>query len=258
MNPFDQKPIVMDDCLMDWAAMYPLPYDKRTVDPYTRTRVILMSGTEFENVWYTHQLSRHQPDQEVRRQVALIRRVEQQQQKAVAMLKPPDETVLEHTIGYEQLAVDLTAALAKREREEIVRDALNFALLEDFDHLYRYAQLLDMDQGVKAEDLVGRYTEVMPARPTIAHHRYPFDSIKPHIDNKQSNLETKLCVGIITAAEQQTMNFYMNVCNSYKTDRGRKLYEEIGMVEEQHVTEYGSLMDVNASWLEGLLMHQYT
>ena len=258
MNPFDQKPIVMNDCLMDWAGMYPLPYDKRTVDPYTRTRVILMSGTEFENVWYTHQLSRHQPDQEVRRQVALIRRSEQQQQKAVAMLKPLDETVLEHTIGYEQLAVDLTAALAKREREEIVRNALNFALLEDFDHLYRYAQLLDMDQGVKAEDLVGRYTEVMPARPTIAHHRYPFDSIKPHIDCKQASLETKLCVGIITAAEQQTMNFYMNVCNSYKTDRGRKLYEEIGMIEEQHVTEYGSLMDVNASWLEGLLMHQYT
>ena len=30
------------------------------------------------------------------------------------------------------------------------------------------------------------------------------------------------------------------------------------MVEEQHVSQYGSLMDVHQGWLEGLLMHQYT
>ena len=30
----------------------------------------------------------------------------------------------------------------------------------DFDHLYRYADLLDFDTGEKAEDLVGRYTEI--------------------------------------------------------------------------------------------------
>ena len=29
------------------------------------------------------------------------------------------------------------------------------------------------------------------------------------------------------------------------------------MVEEQHVSQYGSLMDVHQGWLEGLLMHQY-
>ena len=34
--------------------------------------------------------------------------------KKIACLKPLDETVLEHTIGYEQLAVDLTAILAQR------------------------------------------------------------------------------------------------------------------------------------------------
>ena len=69
---------------------------------------------------------------------------------------------------------------------------------------------------------------------------------------------TKLAVGIITAAEQQTMNYYMNVCGLYPTELGRKLYQEIGMVEEQHVSQYGGLMDVRESWLEGLLMHQYT
>ena len=258
MNPFKEKSWPLEECLMNWRAMSPAPYDKRAIDPYSRTRVILMNGTEFENVWFSHQFSRHCPDNDLRRSLALLRRSEQHQQKFVAALKPDDETLLEHTIGYEQLAVDLTAHLALREPDEHVRNALNFALLEDFDHLYRYADFLDMEDGVHAEDLVGRYTEIMPARPTIAHHRHPFDEIKKPIDSREAALETKLIVGVITAAEQQTMHYYMNVCAAYPTAPGRALYREIGMVEEQHVSQYGSLMDVNCTWLENLLMHQYT
>ena len=258
MNPFKEHPKRLDDCLMDWRAMAPAPYDKHTVDPYTRTRVILMNGTEFENVWFSHQFSRNCDNGDLRRSLALLRRSEQQQQKLLSALKPADETTLEHTIGYEQLAVDLTAHLAKRDPDEHVRNALNFALLEDFDHLYRYANLLDMETGVHAEDLVGRYTEVMPGRPTVSHHRYPFDSIKPPINSKSADPQTRLFVGIITAAEQQTMNYYMNLSAAYPNDLGRALYREIGMVEEQHVSQYGSLMDVNCTWLENLLTHQYT
>ena len=257
MNPFSENPRKLNDMLMDWGQMYAAPYDKNAVDPYTRTRVILMNGTEFEAVWFSHQFSRHCPDNELRRQIALIRRSEQQQQKLISMLKPPDETILEHTIGYEQLAVDLTAGLAQMVPDEYVKKALDFALLEDFDHLYRYANLLEMESGVYAENLVGRYTEIMPGRPTVSEHRYPFDSIKRHID-KDAALMTKLAVGTITAAEQQTMNFYMNTCGMYASELGRKLYQEIGMIEEQHVTHYGSLMDVNETWLACLLMHQYT
>ena len=258
MNPFKEKAISLEQCIMDWSRLYPAAYDKHTVDPYTRTRVILMNGAEFEAVWYSHQFSRHSDNNDVRRQLALMRRLEQQQQKLISALKPVDETILEHTIGYEQLAVDLTAGLALRERDEYVKRALDFALLEDFDHLYRYADLLDMDAGLKAEELVGRYTEIMPGRPTIAHHRHPYDSIKRHICDRDAALTTRLAVGIITAAEQQTMNFYMNVNGAYMNERGRRLYQEIGMIEEQHVTQYGSLMDTTSTWMEGLLMHQYT
>ena len=62
---------------------------------------------------------------------------------------------------------------------------------------------------------------------------------------------------IIVAGEQQTMNFYMNVGNRYPDDLGRSLYLEIGMVEEQHVTHYGGLLDPNCTWLENLLLHDY-
>ncbi len=257
MNPFNEKPISIENALQNWQQMYPKPYDKREVDPYTKTRIILMNGTEFEANWFSHQLCRHTCDNDLRRDLALSRMVEKQQQLKISLFKPANETPLEHTIGYEQLAVDLTAELAKRELDCNVKTALDFALLEDFDHLYRYANLLEMEQGVYAEWLVGRYTEIMPGRPTIAHHRFPMDNVKRCINSKKSEVQTVLNTMIITAAEQQTMNYYMNITNFACSDISRKLYQEIALVEEEHVTQYESLMDANGSWLEMLLWHEY-
>ncbi|MDD3947665.1 MAG: hypothetical protein PHI19_07490 [Clostridia bacterium] len=257
MNPFEQKPLSPHK-FMDWKTIYPESYDKNATDPYSKIRVILINGAEFEQVWFLHQFFRHETNNDIRREIALVRRTEQQQQKRIACLKPLNESILEHTIGYEQLAVDLTSELAQREKDMYVKQALDFALLEDFDHLYRYADLLEMEYGVLAEKLVGNYTEIMPGRPTISEHRHPYDDVKRFTNYKVSDPITKLNVGIITAAEQQTMNYYMNVCNLYTTDIGRKLYQEIGMIEEQHVTTYGGLMDTTCTWLESWLEHEYT
>lgn len=258
-NPFEQRPITLEQTFMDWNAMYPRPYDKNTVNPYTKTRIILMNGTEFEAQWFSRNFSRHCPDNELRRELAMMRRTEQQQQKRISCLKPKDETILEHTIGYEQLAVDLTAAMAQKECDCDVRNAMNLALLEDFDHLYRYSNLLDLEYGTDPKKLVGGYTEIMPGRPTIAEHRCPKDSIFRDINNKKASLLTQLHVNIITAAEQQTMNYYMNVAPLYcKSDIGRRLYQEIGMIEEEHVSQYESLKDTRVTWLEDLLLHEYT
>ena len=257
MNPFNEKPICVEKGLQSFCEMYPKPYNKKEVDPYTKTRIILMNGTEFEANWFSHQFARHTDDNDLRRELALTRATEKQQQLKISLLKPANESILEHTISYEQLAVDLTAELAKHECDCNVKRALDFALLEDFDHLYRYANLLDMEQGIYAEYLVGRYTEIMPGRPTIAHHRYPMDNVRKNIDAKNADTRTVLNTMIITAAEQQTMNYYMNVTNFACTDLSRRLYQEIALVEEEHVTHYEALMDPNATWLEMLLWHEY-
>lgn len=257
MNPFNEKGINPERALLNWSEMYPLSYDKRNVNPYTKTRIILMNGTEFEANWFSHQFARHCGDNDLRRELALTREIEKQQQLKVSLLKPANETILEHTIGYEQLAVDLTAELAKREKDCNVKKALDFALLEDFDHLYRYSNLLDMTEGSDPAHLVGKYTEIMPGRPTISHHRYPKDNVRKSINSKLADVQTVLDTMIITAAEQQTMNYYMNVTNFATNDMARKLYQEIAMVEEEHVTHYESLMDPNATWLEMLLWHEY-
>lgn len=258
-NPFEEKPYPIDKIYMNWDTMYPCPYNKETADPYTKCRIVLMNGTEFEAQWFSRNFSRHCNDNDLRRSLAMVRRSEQQQQKRISVLKPKDETILEHTITYEQLAVDLTAVLAKQETNCNVKNALNFALLEDFDHLYRYSNLLDYEYNSCPEKLVGGYTEITPARPTISEHRYPSDSIFNPISNQTASMLTKLNVNTITAAEQQTMNYYMNVAPLYcKSDLGRRLYQEIGMIEEEHVSQYESLKDPTATWLEDLLMHEYT
>lgn len=258
MNPFKELPKDSKITYASWNALAVKPYDKNATGPYTKTRVILMNGTEFESNMFLHQLNRHCLNNDVRRIVAEVRRQEQQQQKRISALKPLDETILEHTIGYEQLAVDLTAEMAQKEPNPFVKAQLDFALLEDFDHLYRYADLLDMEEGVHAERLVGAYTEITPGRPTIVEHRHPHDDIRRYINCWQDELITRLHTGIITAAEQQTMNYYMNISGFYHSDLGRKLYTEIAMIEEQHVSGYGSLMDPSSTWLESWVMHEYT
>ena len=258
MNPFSQLPKDSKINYSSWKELYPKAYDKNAVSPYTKTRVILMNGTEFESNWFLHQFHRHCLNNDVRRALAYVRRQEQQQQKRISALKPIDETILETTIAYEQLAVDLTVDLAKTEPNPFVKAQLDFALLEDFDHLYRYSDLLDSEQGIKGEILVGGYTEITPGRPTISEHRHPNDDVRKYINCWQDALITRLHTAIITAAEQQTMNYYMNIGAFYHSDMGRKLYSEIAQIEEQHVTGYGALMDPSSTWFESWVMHEYT
>ena len=258
MNPFKELPKNSKFNYPSYSNFLAKPYDKNETDPYTKTRVILMNGTEFESNWFLHHFNRHCLNNDVRRVIAGVRREEQFQQKRISSLKPINESILETTIGYEQLAVDLTADLAQKEPNPFVKAQLDFALLEDFDHLYRYANLLDMEEGVHAQKLVGEYTEITPARPTVAEHRHPNDDIRRYINCWQDSLITRLHANIITAAEQQTMNYYMNVGSFYHSDLGRKLYNEIAMIEEQHVTGYGSLIDPSSTMFESWVMHEYT
>lgn len=258
INPFLEKKAISVDKFVSVNDYSPKPYNKATTSPFTKTRIILLNGAEFEQNWFLHQFHRNCSNNDLRREIAQIRRHEQHQQKIISGLKPVDETDLETTIAYEQLAIDLTAILARHVKDDNVKDALNFALLEDFDHLYRFANLLESEQGIDANTLTGGYTEITPGRPTIAEPRHPFDEINEHISMEIADPFTKLVVSIITAGEQQTMNYYMNIAGFHPTEIGRKLYSEIAMIEEQHVTEYGSLMDTSCTWLENWLVHEYT
>lgn len=259
MNPLKHQTKELSEYFMSLEKMYPKAYDKNKTLPYTKTRVILMNGTEYESVWFLHQFARHCNNDEIKEVISVVRSQEQQQQKLIACLKPLDESILETTIGYEQLAIDLTATLAQNDKDKANIEALNFALLEDFDHLYRFSNLMMLDdEDAQPDFLVGKFTEIMPGRPTLAHYRFPVDNLRKAMDANKSGIYSKLVAGIITAAEQQTMNYYMNISQWYKNDLGRKLYAEIAMVEEEHVSQYESLKDPTCSWLEQWVLHEYT
>jgi hypothetical protein len=256
-DPLDNAGIPIEDQFRNWSELNVEPYDKRTVDPYTRTRVILMNGIEVESILFSHQFARHTDNLEIKRALAASRRAEAQQQKAVNGLNPGEQTPLETTIGYEQVAVDLTAWLARHEPDPMLKQALDFALLEDFDHLYRYANLYDLLHGGQADDITQHLTEITPGRPTMLEHRHPHDEVRGHYETHAVDPLSRMHVMTIVAAEQQTMNFYMN----HGTDRiepiARGTSAEIALIEEQHVTHYESLLDPLDSWIAQWLFHEY-
>ncbi|MET7933199.1 hypothetical protein [Streptomyces sp. NPDC005322] len=256
-NPLEQRGIPLDRQVRNWRELDVSPIDPDRCDPYTRCRIIAMNGIEVEAIMFSHHMARHCPDQEVRRQLASTRYTEAQQQRVVNWLLPGVASVLETTIAYEQVAVDLTAWVARMEPDPYLTQAYEFGVLEDFDHLYRYANLYEMIEHRKAEEIVQGLTEVMPGRPTKLHHRHPVDNVRDPYDRHQVNPLSKLHALTIMAAEQQTMNFYMNVGPQYMEPIARQLYQEIGLIEEEHVTHYESLVDPGETWWEQLVNHEY-
>ncbi|MEU8318710.1 hypothetical protein AB0C33_10115 [Nonomuraea sp. NPDC048881] len=256
-DPLQERGIPLDEQLRDWRELNVSPIDPDHADPYTRCRIITMNGIETEAVLFSHQLARHCTDLELKRQLARVRHIEAQQQKAVNWLLPGVASVLETTIAYEQVAVDLTAWVARMEPDPYLTQAYQFGVLEDFDHLYRYANLYEMIEHRKAEKIVDGVTEVMPGRPTYLHHRDPVDNVREPYDRHRTEPLSKLHALTVMAAEQQTMNFYMNVGPLAMEPIARQLYQEIAMVEEEHVTHYESLVDPGESWWEMLLNHEY-
>ena len=166
-NPLQEKGIPLDRQLRNWSELNVEPYDKDSVHPFSRCRGIVMNGIEVEAIIFSHQMARNTLDPQVKQKLAYMRRIEQQQQKAVNWLIPGDESTLEVTLGYEQVAVDLTSWVAQNEPDPYLKQVYDFGLLEDFDHLYRYANLYELFDDKKAEKIVGELPEITPGRPTI-------------------------------------------------------------------------------------------
>lgn len=256
-NPLRERGIPMEKQFRNWSELNVTPYDKKTVHPYSRTRGILMNGIEVEAVMFSHTMARHTVDPKIKQQLALVRRAEAQQQKAINWLIPGDETTLEVTLGYEQVAVDLTAWIAQNEPDAYLKQVYDFGLLEDFDHLYRYANLYQLLEGKKAETIVDSLTEITPGRPTVFEHRDPRDEIRRPMTAMAADPQSILNALTVMSAEQQTMNFYMTIGNRPLEPLARGLYAEIAEIEEQHVSHYESILDPTATWFTNLVMHEY-
>jgi rubrerythrin len=251
---FDSKGTPVENQRYTWRDMVRKPLSKLDDDAFTRVRVIMMNGIEMEALRFSHMAARF--NKELRQPLALIRRSEQHQATMINWLLSADHSPLEITIAYEQVAIELTAAVAQREPDPYLAQAYRFGLLEDFDHIYRYSALLDRLEGKDPNNITQSYTDIVPGRPTWVHHRHPSNDLVDHYDRTQAHLLSKLHALTITATEAQTHNYYMNVGPVFSDPLARQLYAEIASVEEQHVTQYESMLDPSESWIEQWVLHE--
>jgi rubrerythrin len=252
-----ERGVPLDRQVFDWRELAGLPYSKLDSDAFSRVRVILMNGIESEALRFQHAMARSQ-DGELRRALARIRRSEQHQQTLVNWLNPADQSPLETTIGYEQVAIEVTSHIAQHEPDPYLAQVYRFGLLEDFDHMYRYAALLDRLEGKDANAILQGYTDVMPGRPTADEHRHPYDDLRDPYDRRTADPLSKLNALTMVAGEHQTHDYYMHVGPVFADPIARQLYAEIASIEEQHVTQYESLTDPTETWLEKWLLHEAT
>ena len=109
-----EKGTPLDQQRFTWKELVQPPYSKLDDDAFTRVRVILMNGLESEAVRFSHVYARS-VSEELRLALARIRRVEHHQQTLVNWLNPADQSPLETTIGFEQVAIEVTASIALNE-----------------------------------------------------------------------------------------------------------------------------------------------
>jgi rubrerythrin len=251
---FDNRGVPLDRQTFTWRDLVQKPISKLDDDAYTRVRIILMNGIEHEAMRFSHACARM--NKALQLPLAQIRRVEHHQATLVNWLIGPDHSPLETTIAYEQVAIDVTAAVAQNEPDPYLAQVYRFGLLEDFDHMYRYSALLDRLEGKDANNILQSYTDILPGRPTIEEHRAPQDDLRRPYDRKKAAPLSKLHALTIMSGEQQTHNFYLNVGPMYSDPVARQLYAEIASIEEQHVTQYESIIDPEETWMEKWLMHE--
>jgi hypothetical protein len=251
---FESKGVRVEDQRFTWRDMVQKPISKLDDDAFTRVRVILINGLELEALRFGHMAARC--NAALRLPLAQVRRSEQHQATMVNWLLAPDHSPLETTIGYEQVAIEVTAAIAQQEPDPYLAQVYRFGLLEDFDHMYRYSALLDRLEGKDANNILQSYTDILPGRPTIEHHRAPEDDLRNHYDRTKASVLTKLHALTIVAGEAQTHNYYMNIGPTFSDPLARQLYAEIASIEEQHVTQYESMLDPTETWLEQWLLHE--
>jgi rubrerythrin len=246
--------VALDQQRFTWRDLVQPPYNKLMDDAFTRVRVILMNGIESEALRFSHACAR--VNGPLQAALATIRRIEQHQQTLVNWLNPADQDPLETTIGFEQVAIEVTASVAQKEPDPYLAQVFRFGLLEDFDHLYRYSALMDRLQGKDANVLVQSYSDIVPGRPTALEHRHPLDDLRKPYDRQAAAPLTKLHALTIMAGEHQTHDYYMTIGPMFADPIARQVYAEIASIEEQHVTQYESIIDPNETWLEKWLLHE--
>ena len=251
LDIFKEKGVSLDKQQFTWRDLVQSPTSKLDDDAFTRVRIILMNGLESEALRFSHACARM--NRGLQLALARVRRVEQHQQTMVNWLLPADLSPLETTLAFEQVAIEVTASVAEREPDALwhrstLRPARTSTTSTDSLPLRRVAAATPKH--------IQNYSDIMPGRPTVVEHRDPTDDLREHYDRNTAEPLTKLHAVTIMAAENQTHDYYMTIGPMFADPVARQLYAEIASIEEQHTTQYESIIDADETWMEKWLMHE--
>jgi hypothetical protein len=253
INLLNDRGVPLDRQKFTWKDLVQKPISKLDDDSFTRIRIILMNGVELDSLRMKQVMLRMNGP--MREPIAKLMRTEQHQATLINWLIGADHSPIETTIGYEQTAIEVTASVAQLEADAYLAQGYRYALLEDFDHLYRYSALLDRLEGKDANNITQGHTDIIPARPTVFHHRAPeHELLRPYA--LDASLATKLHAMTLTGGEYQTHDYYMNIGPLFTDPMARQLYAEIASIESQHIVHYGSMINPDESLLEKMLLQE--
>ena len=226
---------------------YPKPL--RRLDGPGRERLTL--AARLEACLAAHAVESVHADQ--RRALAVVRRGALERALRLNALLPACPPV-EEAVRLEQLEADLTAALRNVPGTGAIRPALDFALLEEADQLYRFSNLLDAEQDAPAERVTGGRVEITPGRPCVAAHRHPLDAAFRPLDFDAISQAARLSVALMAPLERDMAALYARRAGEATDRDARMLFAEMALIEEQHASQYESLWDARRTALENLTL----
>src|SRR5215210_4396162 len=113
INLLEARGTKLADQRFTWKDLVQKPISKLDDDAFTRVRVILMNGVELDSLRVKQAALRM--NRQARVPLAHLMRVEHHQATMINWLLSADHSPLETTIAYEQVAIELTAAVAQTE-----------------------------------------------------------------------------------------------------------------------------------------------
>ncbi|MGC9670838.1 hemerythrin domain-containing protein [Planosporangium sp. 12N6] len=252
-NPLEYNGIPLERQTRDWRELDVSPIDPEATDPYATCRIIAVNGVENEAIQFDFQIARNHADSDVRREMDYLASLSEQQHRVVHRLLPDVGSVLETALEYEHAAVDLDSWLARMEPDPQRREVYECDALEDFDHLYRYTDVLEMLRHRRADRVVDELTDVLPERAAAGQAPLRGEGGQEPTTAPLSELNALTMLSV----EQELSQFYRSARPGHVDPVTRPTYQEIGRVEEEQVARHQVLVDPSASWWEQLVIHEY-
>ncbi len=248
-NPLDHSGIPLDRQTRDRRELNVTPIDQEDVESSTRCRVVVMTGIENQAVRFDRQIFRVDADPELLASAEQLRSAEARQRRALAGLLAQPGSVLETALLYERAAVDLDSWLARMEPDLQRRQVYECDALEDFDHVYRYAEVLDLVRPRRAERLVDEVNDVLPDRADAGQPGYRYETSAPAQLSKLNALT-------MLAIEQWMTEFYNTSDVDLVDPPARPVYREVRRVELEQVARHRALVDPATRWAQ-LVLREY-